>query len=33
MATGYPVHNEPPDSQHAGMVVDVKKSDLVIILS
>ncbi len=33
MAAGYPVQNEPPDIQHAGVVVDVKKGDLVIILS
>lgn len=32
MATGYPVHNEPPDIQHASVVVDVKKGDLAIIL-
>lgn len=33
MATGDPVHDEPPDVQHAGVVVDVKNSDLVVILS
>lgn len=33
MATGYPVHHEPPDVQHAGVVVDVQKRDLVGILS
>lgn len=32
MATGYPVHDEPPDIQHAGVVVDMKKCDLVIVL-
>lgn len=33
VATGYPVHDEPPDVQHAGVVVDVKKCDLVVIFS
>lgn len=33
MAAGYPVHDEPPDIQHAGVVVDVKERDLVIVLS
>lgn len=33
MAAGYPVHNEPPDIQHAGVMVDVKKRDLMVILS
>lgn len=33
MATGHPVHDEPPDVQHASVVVDVQKGDLVIILS
>lgn len=33
MAAWYPVHNEPPDIQHASVVVDVKKCNLVIILS
>lgn len=33
MAAGHPVHDKPPDVQHAGVVVDVQKGDLVIILS
>lgn len=33
MAAGNPVHDEPPDVQHAGVVVDVQKRDLVIVLS
>lgn len=33
VAARYPVHDEPPDIQHAGMVVDVQKRDLVIVLS
>lgn len=32
MAAGYPVHDEPPDIQHAGVVVNVEKRDLVIVL-
>ena len=32
MAAGYPVHDEPPDIQHAGVVVDMKKRDLVVVL-
>lgn len=32
VAAGYPVHNKPPDIQHGGVVVDVKKCDLMIIL-
>lgn len=31
MTAGYPVHDEPPDVQHAGVVVDVEKCDLVIV--
>lgn len=33
VATGYPVHDKPPDVQHAGVVVDVKERDLVGVLS
>lgn len=33
MATGYPVHNEPPDIQHGSVMVDVKKGDLMVVLS
>lgn len=33
MAAGDPVHDKPPDIQHASVVVDVKKCDLVIVLS
>lgn len=33
LAAGYPVHDEPPDIRHAGVVVDVEKRDLVIVLS
>lgn len=32
MAAGYPVHDEPPDVEHAGVVVDVEEGDLVIVL-
>lgn len=32
MATGHPVHHEPPDVRHAGVVVDVKEGDLVVVL-
>lgn len=32
MATGDPVHNEPPDVEHADVVVDMKKCDLVGVL-
>lgn len=33
MTTGHPVHNEPPDVEHAGMVVDVQECDLMVVLS
>lgn len=32
VAAGYPVHDEPPDVEHAGVVVDVEEGDLVIAL-
>lgn len=32
MAAGDPVHNEPPDIEHADVVVDMKKCDLVVVL-
>lgn len=32
MATGDPVHHEPPDVEHADVVVDMKKCDLVVVL-
>lgn len=32
MAAGDPVHNEPPDIEHADVVVDMKKCDLVGVL-
>lgn len=31
VAAGYPIHDKPPDVQHAGVVVDMEKSDLVIV--
>lgn len=33
MAARNPVHDKPPDIQHASVVVDVEECDLVIILS
>lgn len=33
VTTGNPVHDKPPNIQHASMVVDVKKCDLMIVLS
>lgn len=33
VATGNPVHDKPPDVEHGGMMVDVQKCDLVIVLS
>lgn len=33
MAAGYPVHHKPPDIQHAGVVIDMKKRDLVVIFT
>lgn len=32
VAAGDPVHDEPPDVEHAGVVVDVEEGDLVIVL-
>lgn len=32
MAAGDPVHNEPPDIEHADVVVDMKKRDLMVVL-
>lgn len=32
MAAGDPVHSEPPDIEHADVVVDMKKCDLVVVL-
>lgn len=32
MAAGDPVHDEPPDVEHADVVVDVEKCDLVVVL-
>lgn len=32
VAAGDPVHNEPPDIEHADVVVDMKKCDLVVVL-
>lgn len=32
MAAGDPVHNEPPDVEHADVVVDMKTCDLVVVL-
>lgn len=32
VAAGYPVHDEPPDVEHAGVVVDVEEGDLVVVL-
>lgn len=33
MAAGDPVHHEPPDVEHGGMVVDVQHCDLVVVLA
>lgn len=33
VATGDPVHDKPPDAEHGGMMVDVEKCYLVIVLS
>lgn len=33
MAAGDPVHHEPPDVQHAGVVVHVQDGDLVVVLA
>lgn len=33
VATGDPVHDKPPDVEHGGVMVDVQKCDLVIVLS
>lgn len=32
VAAGYPVHDEPPDVEHAGVVVDMEEGDLVVVL-
>lgn len=32
VTTGHPVHDEPPDVEHASMVVDVQKRDLMVVL-
>lgn len=32
MAAGDPVHDEPPDVEHADVVVDVEEGDLVVVL-
>lgn len=32
VAAGDPVHDEPPDVEHADVVVDVKKRHLVVVL-
>lgn len=32
MAAGDPVHDEPPDVEHADVVVDVKERHLVVVL-
>ena len=32
MATGHPVHDEPPDVGHAGVMVDVEERDLMVVL-
>lgn len=33
MATGNPVHDEPPDVEHGSVMINVEKCDLVIVLS
>lgn len=33
VAAGDPVHHEPPDVQHGGMVVDVQDRDLMVVLT
>lgn len=33
VSTGHPVHDEPPDVQHGGMVVDVQEGDLVVVFA
>lgn len=33
MAAGDPVHHEPPDVEHAGVVVHVQDRDLVVVLA
>lgn len=32
VTTGHPVHDEPPDVEHASVVVDVQKRDLMVVL-
>lgn len=32
VAAGDPVHHEPPDVEHADVVVDVEEGDLVVVL-
>lgn len=32
MAAGDPVYDEPPDVEHAGVVVDVQEGNLVVVL-
>ena len=32
MATRHPVHDEPPDVEHGGVVIDVQEGDLVVVL-
>lgn len=33
MSTGHPVHDEPPDVRHSGVVVDVQEGDLVVVFA
>lgn len=32
VATRHPVHDEPPDVEHGGVMVDVQEGDLVVVL-
>lgn len=33
VAAGHPVHHEPPDVEHGGVVVHVQNGDLVVVLA
>ena len=32
VAAGHPIHDEPPDVGHAGVMVDVEEGDLMVVL-
>lgn len=32
VSTRHPVHDEPPDVEHGGVMVDMQEGDLVVVL-